>query len=80
MSWPRRFFGKVLGSRCARNYQISFLSEPMIWSGFGLASDPEAVPKRSELARSAVGADSDLQVGALRDLAAITLIADSILQ
>ena len=52
----------------------------MIWSGFGLASDPEAVPKRSELARSAVGADSDLQVGALRDLAAITLIADSILQ
>jgi len=81
MSWPRRFFGKVLGSSLR-----SELSNVLYFRAddsdrfFRLASDPEAVPKRSKLARSAVWADSYLQVGALRLLAAIALIADSRLQ
>ena len=58
---------------------MSFL--PGRWFGpdSKLASDLEAVPKRSELAGSAVGADSYLQVGATTLSAAIVLIAGSII-
>ena len=61
-------------------FRCPFLSNQCLGPIFRLASDLDTVPKRSELARSAVGADSYLQVGALARFAAIALIAGSILQ